>query len=75
MLGMHANDLARKCDCMDAPVLLIFIDVCQNVRNACADIVRWVELDKQYTHFVHNDVKELIQKREAHSRKVIKEAL
>ena len=27
MLGMHANDLARKCDCYDAPILFIFAEV------------------------------------------------
>ena len=70
MLGMHANDLARKCDCYDAPILFIFPDVCQSVRDACANIIRWVELDSQYALFLYNDLVEIQRKREAHFRKV-----
>ncbi len=64
LLGMHANDLARKCDCYNAPILFIFTEVCQSVCDACANITRWEELDSGYVLFLHNDLVELQQKHE-----------
>ena len=44
--------------------------VCQSVRDACANITRWVELDSGYALFLHNDLVELQQKREELFKKV-----
>ena len=70
LLGMYANDLARRCDCYEAPILFIFADVCQSVRDACANIMRWVELDSGYALFLHNDLVEMQRKRDEYFRKV-----
>ena len=70
LLGMHANDLARRCDCYEIPILFIFADVCSSVRDACANIMRWVELDSGYALFLHNDLVEMQRKKDDHFRKV-----
>ena len=38
-LGTDAKELARKCYFFEAPILFIFADMCENIRDICATIM------------------------------------
>ena len=69
-LGLYANELARRSYCQEAPLLFIVPDLCQTVRDACSDIMRWVQLDSGYVSFLYNDLAEIKQKRHEHFHRV-----
>ena len=59
VFGMHANELARACDCGDLPMLLVFPEACQNIRNACKGVRKWVAEDEMYANFIQSDIRSL----------------
>ena len=69
-LGLYANELARKCYCQEAPILFVVPDLCQTIRDTCAGIMRWVELDSGYASFLYHDLVEIKQKKDLHFQKV-----
>ena len=69
-LGMDAKELARKCYFFEAPILFIFADMCQNVREICATVMQWVQYDSEYPKFVLYDLKEVQKKRDEYFPKV-----
>ena len=69
-LGSDAKELARKCYFFEAPILFIFADMCQNVRDICATIMQWVQYDSEYPQFVLYDLEEVQKKRDEYFPKV-----
>ena len=69
-LGTTAKELARKSYFFEAPVLYIFADMCQNVRDACKVIIQWVQYDSEYPKFVYYDLEEVQKKRDMYFPKV-----
>ncbi|KAK2147802.1 hypothetical protein LSH36_535g03018 [Paralvinella palmiformis] len=70
VFGLAINELARRRDCGDLPFLLIFPQCCQNIRNACHGIRKWIESDEQYAAFLACDVADLDQKRAEQLRRM-----
>ena len=68
MFGFGTNELARKCDVGDLPVLLVFPEACSNIKNACEAIEQWVKADEQYPEFVKMDILDLEHKRDNQTR-------
>ena len=72
-LGIHTNDVARRCDCASMPVLLIFPESCANIRNACAAALKWLQEEEMYAGYIKIDIAELERKKE-YQVKVVREA-
>ncbi len=59
LFGLSVNEIARRCDCEDKPVVLAFPESCNNIRLAIEAIEKWVQMDAHYTEFIKNDVSEM----------------
>ena len=55
-LSSYGEELCRKADCADAPFIVMFAEVCENVRTACGAVRSWIDADVSYSEFVGNDI-------------------
>ncbi|XP_046347125.2 uncharacterized protein LOC124127798 [Haliotis rufescens] len=62
--------VAERCDCMHASILMAFPAACENIRNVCADIRKWLEADSSYSTYLMFDIEALESQRETQTRKV-----
>ncbi|WAQ94954.1 hypothetical protein MAR_007425 [Mya arenaria] len=67
-LGFVARDLAERCKATHAPFLVIIPQAFENLKNAIAGIRKWLEADEGYADFIHYDVREMEQKKDAHEK-------
>ena len=60
-MTFSSRELARKADCVNAPFLLLFPEICENLYNACSLIITWIAADANYSTFLANDITDLEQ--------------
>ncbi|CAH1788400.1 unnamed protein product [Owenia fusiformis] len=53
---LNATDLARKCNCLTLPFLLLFPECCERIRNTIAGIKKWIIEDATYASFIESDI-------------------
>ena len=64
-MGSVPRKIAEKCECEHVPLLVMFPAACENIRNACIGIRRWIQADSGYPTFLQHDVAELEIKRDS----------
>ena len=68
MFGFSTNELARRCDVGDLPMLLVFPEACANIQHACAAVEKWVKADQEYAEFLKMDIMDLESKKDRQLR-------
>ncbi|CAH1793537.1 unnamed protein product [Owenia fusiformis] len=53
------REISRKCEVFKIPFLFMFPEACESIRNACNEMLEWIQADEQYASFVKNDIIEL----------------
>lgn len=56
--SLYAEELGASCRCAHVPFLLIFPAACENIRNCCLGIMKWLQADENYAKFLTNDILE-----------------
>ena len=67
--GLASNELARRCDCGEMPLFLIFPEACSNIRNAIEGARKWVAEDLVYVTYIKEDILLYESKRVEQERK------
>ena len=59
LFGLSSNELARRCDCGDITLLLLFPECCYNIAHAYEGLRKWVKEDELYTDYLKYDIDKL----------------
>ncbi|KAK3108734.1 hypothetical protein FSP39_014455 [Pinctada imbricata] len=62
--GSVPKKIAEKCGCSNVPFLVSFAGACENVRNACIGVRKWIQADDGYATFIQFDITDLERKKE-----------
>ena len=68
--GLYVNEIARRNDVGLLPFLLAIPQACENIRNCCRAIIKWIETDEQYALFISHDIADLEKKKESEKVKI-----
>ncbi|XP_033762334.1 myosin-4-like [Pecten maximus] len=71
-LGSIPKQLADKYECKHVPLLVMFPGACENIRNACIGIRKWIQADHGYPTFLQYDLQDL-EKRHDDFNKTIRD--
>ena len=59
-----SKELGQSTNCYQTLFLLIFPDICENLRAAFRNVKEWVDADKNYVSFLSYDLADLEQKKD-----------
>ncbi|XP_060066325.1 uncharacterized protein LOC132546619 [Ylistrum balloti] len=69
-LGSIPNQLADKYECKHIPLLVMFPGACENIRNACIGIRKWLQADHGYPTFLQYDLQDLEKRRDDYCKTI-----
>ncbi|OWF41034.1 uncharacterized protein LOC110463013 [Mizuhopecten yessoensis] len=67
-LGSIPRALAEKYECKHVPLLVMFPGACENIRNACIGVRKWIQADHGYQTFLLYDLQDLEKRRDDFSK-------
>ncbi|XP_048754088.1 intersectin-1-like isoform X2 [Ostrea edulis] len=63
-LGSVPRRIAERVQCGHIPFLVMFSGACENIRNACIGVRKWIQADDGYATFIQFDITDLEKKKE-----------
>ncbi|XP_062574829.1 uncharacterized protein LOC134236668 isoform X2 [Saccostrea cucullata] len=63
-LGSVPRRIAERVQCGHVPFLVMFSGACENIRNACIGVRKWIQADDGYATFIQFDITDLEKKKE-----------
>lgn len=67
-LGSVPRRIAERLECGHVPFLVMFAGACENIRNACIGVRKWIQADDGYSTFIQFDITDLEKKKETDSK-------
>ncbi|XP_078321670.1 uncharacterized protein LOC111116029 isoform X2 [Crassostrea virginica] len=67
-LGSVPRRIAERLQCSHVAFLVMFAGACENIRNACIGVRKWVQADDGYATFIQFDITDLEKKKETYGK-------
>ncbi|XP_069110538.1 synaptonemal complex protein 1-like [Argopecten irradians] len=69
-MGSIPKQLADKYDCKHVPLLVMFPAACENIKNTCIGIRKWIQADHGYPTFLQYDLQDLEKRRDEFNKTI-----